>query len=190
MHTALHSRALPKLFLFFTFIKMNFLNLNFSEQIISATSTRHLGPGKPRDGKFSIIMYYTACMGSGWGGLQPEKTARIFGFMYQNCDTQSSPRLWMAFNYGQKPNILCFVAKFVLTWITRTRGGVTNGDKEEGGGNDTPQKLWTDPIKCIIRPRIPWHVIVGHVLPKVSSKWPEMAKLTRTQPAPLMGSTL
>ena len=49
-----------------------------------------------------------------------------------------------AFNYGQEPNIRCFVAKAGLSRVTRAmRGGgsqkVTNDDEGEGGGHNTPQ---------------------------------------------------
>ena len=61
-----------------------------------------------------------------------------------NIGTQSGPRLRKAFNYGQEPNIRCFVAKAGLSRVTRAmRGGgsqkVTNDDEGEGGGHDTPQ---------------------------------------------------
>ena len=62
----------------------------------------------------------------------------------KNIGTQSGPRLQKAFNYGQEPNIRCFVVKTVLSRVTRTRGGggsqkVTNDDEGEGAGYDTQQ---------------------------------------------------
>ena len=78
----------------------------------------------------------------------------MFGYTKRrNSDTQGdwsgSPQLQRAFNYGEEPNIRCFVAKSILLHITCTWGGgrggsqkVTRDDEGEGGGHDTPQKLW------------------------------------------------
>ena len=62
----------------------------------------------------------------------------------KNSDTHSGHRLSRAVNYGQEPNIRCFVAKAGLSRVTRAmRGGgsqkVTNDDEGEGGGHDIPQ---------------------------------------------------
>ena len=79
----------------------------------------------------------------------------------KNSDIQSgwtgSPRLWRAFNYGQESNIRCFVAKSVMSRVTRTmRGGsqkVTNDDEGEGGGSQYPPKMMMSFMKshlCVV----------------------------------------
>ena len=76
-------------------------------------------------------------MGGGGSNKKNHPVYLVLRTKRKNSDTHRGHRLRRAFDYGQEPNIRCFVPKAGLSRVTRAmRGGsqkVTNDDEGEGG---------------------------------------------------------